>query len=638
MVSTRRHDSQQQQQKQPRLDRHDGPKVRRSRRLSNLVTASNEQPVPPEPYAKKSKSKGDKENIIPPNNNAPTHAPTRRQAARKANTAQTLSLLSLSPSLLHLIFRYVPEHERCSVLPLVCQQFAAALAVPSAAWEEITLSRYASHRNNKVNTNRNERMLGTADERLDIVGRVIPWTSKRCGPFLGTLTIEDFGHQGSCPTTSRTVDKAGNEAAAQESAKALSGMLSHVSETCHEAIRSLSIGRMGNQHIIDQDERLLSYNADLPDHLDMQHNQLGYTLSLGMLYRANIHKIKSLESLEVCNAVGMHAGDRKWLENGLAQIAETCTELKELKLRWVNPVVEEGGEMTFVQFPPSVCRMKKLQVLHLCSPSLGGEIPRELSQLSLLQDLRLEYTKFSDVDPKAFEGLVRLDYLSLRGSGPLTKVGSMWRSIQKLCLRHLDASEAHMGVLTGWGHAISSLPASDPYIVLGDLQTLDLSHTYLNGMVLTDVFVKYCPSVEKFIARNCDLTEVPKGIAEASNLKHLDLSDNFLVDLPSSLFHKGLRYSLDTLIISKNLFPALPGKLKVLEGLKYLEIDQCTYLEFSSCLTEFFYDWWNLVYISAVKRSEYQDSSKYWLQKAKWAVKITGDNGIMLGPSVRWHC
>ncbi|CAL8998152.1 unnamed protein product [Prunus brigantina] len=156
-----------------------------------------------------------------------------------------------------------------------------------------------------------------------------------------------------------------------------------------------------------------------------------------------------------------------------------------------------------IQIPSFLGSLKSLRYLNLSHSMFGGLIPHQLENLTSLQVLDLGNSQYEDVYG---EILSLLEVESLQWISGLSQ------------LQHLDMSRANLSKASDWLRVTNTLPSL--------VENLDMSF--------------------------CRLYHIPGGIANMTNLKFLNLQDNYISStIPKWLY---MLSHLQSLILSDNSF------------------------------------------------------------------------------------
>ncbi|CAN8024744.1 unnamed protein product [Ixodes persulcatus] len=232
---------------------------------------------------------------------------------------------------------------------------------------------------------------------------------------------------------------------------------------------------------------------------------------------------------------------------------------------------------------------------HLRSLSVSGNrftrLPDVLSRLTGLESLRLAGNAITETPQLALPNLRRLDLRGnhIRGLADFSRLQNLhsldvsWNQIESLVLpttdrlRQLDCSRNQLQDLC--------LPGSR-------LHTLCSSHNRLRSIenVASASTLKYIDLSNNWLA------QVPEWILQASSTHHLDLGHNQLTSLPAGLFSAAL-LQLDTLRLNHNCISSLP-ETSSQSHVRHLDLQHNSLISFPTDLLRNAYrlEWLNASY------------------------------------------
>ncbi|XP_077211086.1 uncharacterized protein LOC143846520 [Tasmannia lanceolata] len=211
------------------------------------------------------------------------------------------------------------------------------------------------------------------------------------------------------------------------------------------------------------------------------------------------------------------------------------------------------------EIPPSLAEVSTLKVLSLSQNSLQGRIPKEFGRLDSLMQLDLSYNDLSGEIPDEIGGLRSLTILDLSQNGLQGQVPYTLGQLQSL--QKIDLSSNMI---------VGTIP---PHIgILSMLVLLDLSNNLLSGPIpeaLSDL-----KELEYFLVENNPInTRIPMFLGSLTKLTVLSLAGcGFSGPIPTSI---GSLAHLITLSLDRNrLSGTVPPNLGALPNLSQLNLSQ----------------------------------------------------------------
>ncbi|KAM0860294.1 hypothetical protein ACQ4PT_046622 [Festuca glaucescens] len=261
----------------------------------------------------------------------------------------------------------------------------------------------------------------------------------------------------------------------------------------------------------------------------------------------SFRRLKELVHLDLsnCSCIG-----------GISEFLGSLTKLKYLNLSNCKKI----GEM-----PEALGVLSKLEYLNL-SFSSYLESYQEAEVFGALN--KLEYLNLSSKHsgllklPEALGTFIQLKYLSLSGCERMSKLPRSFPSLKNLV--HLDLS--YCRVINNLGEAL---------VGLSNLQHLNLRGTCIKLLPEDVTKLRYLNvSLLMYMSEDNKNSLINYICNNLSNLEHLDLSDNFIVErIPESICN--LR-KLHTLNLSRcNYLRNIPNSIGTIDSLKILDICGC---------------------------------------------------------------
>eukprot|EP01134_Creolimax_fragrantissima_P005984 CFRG5984T1 len=189
--------------------------------------------------------------------------------------------------------------------------------------------------------------------------------------------------------------------------------------------------------------------------------------------------------------------------------------------------------------PDSLFELPSLTKLHAQCNRIC-RLPQPQPQLRKMKELILRENEISHIDDTFFAELESLTLLDLTYNQLDTTAKSMWAlpSVQHLLLAHnLICGD------TLYGNGTTGL------IGCAHLCTLDLSYNPLK--CIPEGFLGRLVKIYTLRMRSCDLSSLPADIGQIRNVTMMDLADNSLRDLPTSVQSLGNLREVD---LGRNLF------------------------------------------------------------------------------------
>ncbi|GAY53101.1 hypothetical protein CUMW_146800 [Citrus unshiu] len=236
------------------------------------------------------------------------------------------------------------------------------------------------------------------------------------------------------------------------------------------------------------------------------------------------------------------------------------------------------------EFPQEIFQLPNLQFLGVMkNPNLTGYLP-QFQKSSLLEDLRLSYTRFSGKIPDSIENLESLSYLGISDCSFIGKIPSSLFNLTKLEHLYLSGNRFLDELPTSIGN-LASLKAleissfnfsSTLQASLGNLTQLDsLTISNSNFSRLMSSSLSWLTNLNQLTSLNfpyCNLNnEIPFGISNLTQLTALDLSYNQLTGpIPYSLMK--LKKVSSLLLGFNQLSGRIPVEISNLTQLQSLQL------------------------------------------------------------------
>ena len=229
--------------------------------------------------------------------------------------------------------------------------------------------------------------------------------------------------------------------------------------------------------------------------------------------------------------LGPFSSDYQNLTGIIPREVSQLTALEELRLGGISL----GGDI-----PPELGRLARLRVLDLRGTNVGGSIPPELGQLTSLEELLLDGTYLSGPIPPELGRLANLRHLDLSSTHLTGGIPPELGGLTQATFVRITGQRSDLDASLG-----GSIPPELGR--LAKLEFLDLSHSGLTG-------------------------GLPPELGRLAHLKSLDLSGNRLSGrVPPAL---GQLTSLTTLALSDNeLTGSIPATLSQLPNLVRVFVD-----------------------------------------------------------------
>ncbi|KAK6136110.1 hypothetical protein DH2020_030158 [Rehmannia glutinosa] len=220
--------------------------------------------------------------------------------------------------------------------------------------------------------------------------------------------------------------------------------------------------------------------------------------------------------------------------------------------------------MLYGEIPPSLFRCSQLQILGLANNNFSGLVPREIGNITAVQQLLLGFNTLSGVIPQGTSNIYELEALALASNSLTGSVPVGIFNMSKLRAISMDRN-----LLSG------NLPTS---FNLPNLEELYLGTNSLKGQILNSV--TNCSKLTTLeLAFNKFSGSIPNSLNNLSLLKILNLNGNNFTSEPSLSFLTSLtecRY-LEELLISNNpldgILPPTIGNFS--SSLRYIIADNC---------------------------------------------------------------
>ncbi|XWS18651.1 hypothetical protein CRYUN_Cryun32bG0063100 [Craigia yunnanensis] len=222
------------------------------------------------------------------------------------------------------------------------------------------------------------------------------------------------------------------------------------------------------------------------------------------------------------------------------------------------------------EVPPSLGNISRLRVLSLSQNNLQGNIPRELSGLVNMDQLDLSYNNLSGEIPEEIGGLKSLTILDLSSNGlegPVPFALGQLQLLQKvdLCSNRIhgrippELGKLNRLVLLDLSHNFINGPIPETLSGLEQLQNLIFDYNPINSLI--PLFVGSLKELTSISFSGCGLIgPVPNSLSSLKNLTALSLDNNSLAGtIPPNL---GSLPNLDQLNLSHN---KLSGELLLSE-------------------------------------------------------------------------
>eukprot|EP01018_Ginkgo_biloba_P010512 Gb_14093 [translate_table: standard] len=208
------------------------------------------------------------------------------------------------------------------------------------------------------------------------------------------------------------------------------------------------------------------------------------------------------------------------------------------------------------RIPSALGRLQKLERLYLGANNLDGGIPSEIGQQTGLRVLALGGNTLSGQIPRTFTNLKQLRYLCLYGnqlSGNIpASLGQSWR-LEALDLSHNKLTGKIPPQVAGLQNVISfdlsgnmlegPLPPEVGKMI--HVQRIDISKNRLSGQI--PATIESCSELQSLdLSGNALHGPIPNSLAQLKSLEHVDLSHNNLSgSIPKSLEKLGMLRRLD---------------------------------------------------------------------------------------------
>ncbi|MBA0812089.1 hypothetical protein Gohar_026085 [Gossypium harknessii] len=210
--------------------------------------------------------------------------------------------------------------------------------------------------------------------------------------------------------------------------------------------------------------------------------------------------------------------------------------------------------------PPSLGNLTRLRVLSLSQNNLQGNIPGELGWLVNLEQLDLSYNNLSGEIPQEIEGLKSLAILELSSNdltGVLPFALGQLQHLQKvdLCSNRIhgkippELGKLNRLVLLDLSHNFINGPIPETLSGLDQVQYLIFDYNPINSLI--PLFMGSLKSLTSISFSGCGLIgPIPNSLSSLKNLSALSLDNNTLTGtIPSNL---GSLPNLDQLNLSHN--------------------------------------------------------------------------------------
>ena len=151
---------------------------------------------------------------------------------------------------------------------------------------------------------------------------------------------------------------------------------------------------------------------------------------------------------------------------------------------------------------------------YLASVGLIGSIPEELSNLTMIRELRLNSNQLSGSLPDSWSALVYLQYLDMSSNQLSGTLPGSWSSLVNIKTLFLSGD-----------HLTGSLPAS--WSTMVSLQNLDLGHNELTGSLPASWLSLMSKNLAAIQLRSNQLSSLP-DLSQFTQLVFIDISGNLL--------------------------------------------------------------------------------------------------------------
>ncbi|GAY53095.1 hypothetical protein CUMW_146770, partial [Citrus unshiu] len=218
------------------------------------------------------------------------------------------------------------------------------------------------------------------------------------------------------------------------------------------------------------------------------------------------------------------------------------------------------------EFPQEIFQLPNLQFLGVMkNPNLTGYLP-QFQKSSLLEDLRLSYTRFSGKIPDSIENLESLSYLGISDCSFIGKIPSSLFNLTKL--EHLYLSVDLNMLFLSFKRLKALVLSSNKMSLLTSSSTT--SSTNMQKLKIARKIPEWLFSAV-ILSNNNFVGEIPSSIANLKGLRTLNLSSNNLEGhIPSSLSNLTVLESLD--LSNNKLSGQIPHQLGELTTLEVFSV------------------------------------------------------------------
>jgi hypothetical protein len=270
------------------------------------------------------------------------------------------------------------------------------------------------------------------------------------------------------------------------------------------------------------------------------------------------------------------------------------------KLKTVSIAYSSHADDNSYLLPQTIGRLTSLEKLSL-ENSLVLRLPEEFTLLKKVKELNFTWSRCCDflASQKTWDSFGRLPNLECL-------------TLHRCCIeRWPTINKHHLARLTR-------------LVLTGSIVS------WLGPEGFPQGFFPHLPNLQELVLRSSALPALPNDIFTLEKLKFLDVSDNYLVDMPQWEIYLPKLKSLKTLNAGNNSFPALPRRFILgCPSLEYIFMEHCENLEMSASIN-WLVDGSSLnteierKVIDIHKQSHrFQESSKRWINELQTKVRDT---------------